>query len=48
MITIKNAYAQERMVIAGRLLAELFERLREWIEAGMYHRGRSMGLLKSI
>lgn len=35
MITIKNAYAQERMIIAGRLVAELFEKLREWIEPGM-------------
>ncbi len=35
MITIKNAYAQERMVIAGRLLAELFERLREWVRPGV-------------
>ena len=35
MITIKNAYAQERMAVAGRLLAELFENLNEWIEPDM-------------
>lgn len=34
MITIKNAYAQERMVVAGQLLAELFELLKSWIEPG--------------
>ncbi len=35
MITIKNTHAQERMAVAGRLLAELFENLKEWIEPGM-------------
>ncbi len=35
MITIKNTYAQERMAVAGSLLAELFEILRDWIEPGM-------------
>ena len=35
MITIKNSHAQERMAIAGKLLAELFEILRVWIEPGM-------------
>ncbi len=35
MITIKNTHAQERMAITGRLLAELFEILKEWIEPGM-------------
>lgn len=35
MITIKNTYAQERMAIAGRLLAELFEGLKELVEPGM-------------
>jgi methionyl aminopeptidase len=35
MITIKNTYAQERMMIAGQLLAELFEQLQAWIEPGM-------------
>ncbi len=35
MITIKNVYAQERMAITGRLLAELFEILKDWIEPGM-------------
>jgi len=35
MITIKNGYAQERMAVAGKLLAELFEMLKELIEPGM-------------
>lgn len=35
MITIKNTYAQEKMMVAGTLLAGLFEQLREWIEPGM-------------
>lgn len=35
MITIKNSFAQERMVIAGQILAQLFELLREFIEPGM-------------
>lgn len=35
MITIKNGYAQERMAVAGKLLAELFEILKDWIEPGM-------------
>jgi methionyl aminopeptidase len=34
MITIKNTYAQERMALAGELLARLFELLKEWIEPG--------------
>lgn len=35
MITIKDTFAQEKMAIAGRLIAELFEKLREIIEPGM-------------
>ena len=35
MITIKNSYAQEQMAVTGRLLAELFELLKEYLEPGM-------------
>jgi methionyl aminopeptidase len=35
MITIKNNHAQERMAVAGRLLAELFEILRGVIQPGV-------------
>jgi methionyl aminopeptidase len=35
MITIKNVHAQECMAVTGKLLAELFEILKEWIEPGM-------------
>lgn len=35
MITIKSNYARERMGQAGRLLAELFIALEEWIEPGI-------------
>ena len=35
MIIIKDVHAQEKMAIAGRIIAELFETLREFIEPGM-------------
>lgn len=35
MITIKNTFAQEKMAAAGRLLAQLFELLKQWLEPGM-------------
>ncbi len=35
MITIKNTYAQEKMIQAGELLAALFEKLQGIVEPGM-------------
>ncbi|MBA3751978.1 type I methionyl aminopeptidase [Candidatus Dependentiae bacterium] len=35
MITIKNSFAQEKMAIAGSLLAQLFEKLYTFVQPGM-------------